>query len=82
MATLSQAVDLDFVAHAPSPSPLLLRYEAGGFNALHQDLRGAVFFPLQLVVVASARAGSATNGRNEFTGGEFLFCDQPGQAWA
>jgi hypothetical protein len=33
-----------------------LRYEAGGFNALHRDLRGDVFFPIQLAVVLSRRA--------------------------
>jgi hypothetical protein len=58
-----------------TPSPLLLRYETGGFNALHQDVRGTVFFPVQLVVVLSPRAESASH--DAFTGGEFLFCDQP-----
>jgi hypothetical protein len=60
-----------------TPSPLLLRYEAGGFNALHQDLRGEVFFPLQLVLVLSSRAVSEPHDANAFTGGEFLFCDTP-----
>lgn len=61
-----------------TPSPLLLRYEAGGFNALHQDLRGDVFFPLQLVVVLSPRAASGDDSDpGGFTGGEFLLCDQP-----
>jgi hypothetical protein len=55
-----------------TPSPLLLRYEAGGFNAPHQDLRGATFFPLQLVVVLSPRADSPTRHSDEFSGGEFL----------
>lgn len=60
-----------------TPSPLMLRYEAGGFNALHQDLRGEVFFPLQLVLVLSPRAVSEPHDANAFTGGEFLFCDTP-----
>jgi uncharacterized protein len=60
-----------------TPSPLLLHYETGGFNALHQDLRGEVFFPVQLVVVLSQRVESASREANAFTGGDFLFCDQP-----
>jgi hypothetical protein len=60
-----------------TPSPLMLRYEAGGFNALHQDIRGAAFFPVQLVIVLSPRAGSAAAHGAGFAGGEFLLCDQP-----
>src|SRR5262249_44832146 len=57
-------------------TPILLRYEAGGFNALHRDLRGAVYFPIQLAIVLSPllEDGEAGDG---FTGGEFLFCDVP-----
>lgn len=60
-----------------TPSPLLLRYEAGGFNALHQDVRGDVFFPVQLVIVLSPRVEEASGDALAFTGGEFLVCDQP-----
>lgn len=65
---------LDFLArcHAAGqkrPTPLLLRYETGGYNALHQDLYGEVAFPLQIVVFLSQP------GR-DYTGGEFLLVEQ------
>lgn len=37
------------------PTPLLLKYETGGFNCLHQDLYGDVFFPFQVVFVLNQR---------------------------
>ena len=51
------------------PTPLMLRYETGGYNCLHQDLYGQVTFPLQVVLVLS-RLG------HDFTGGEFLLVEQ------
>src|SRR5262249_45999341 len=58
------------------PTPILLKYGPGGFNALHRDLRGPVFFPIQLAVILSPRAegGAAAEG---FRGGAFLLCDVP-----
>jgi uncharacterized protein len=64
-------------AHAgqSKPTPILLKYGPGGFNALHRDLRGEVFFPIQMAVVLSPQASpSIPEG---FQGGEFLFCDVP-----
>ena len=51
------------------PTPLLLRYGAGGYNRLHQDLYGAVAFPLQVAVLLS-------NPERDFSGGEFLLVEQ------
>lgn len=63
-----------FLAHCrreeqTRPTPLLLRYRTGGYNRLHQDLYGAVAFPLQVVFLLS-RPGW------DFTGGEFLLLEQ------
>ncbi len=54
------------------PTPILLKYGPGGFNALHRDLRGSVFFPVQMAVVLSRR-----DEPGGFRGGEFLLCDVP-----
>lgn len=51
------------------PTPLILRYEAGGFNTLHQDLYGAVYFPFQ-VVFALSQPGK------DYEGGELVFTEQ------
>jgi hypothetical protein len=51
------------------PTPLILRYGAGGWNALHQDLYGDVVFPLQFAIALS-RPGI------DFDGGEMLFVEQ------
>jgi uncharacterized protein len=51
------------------PTPLVLKYEAGGYNCLHQDLYGELAFPLQVVFLLS-------RPDVDFTGGEFLLVEQ------
>ncbi len=51
------------------PTPLILRYGPGDWNALHQDLYGEVFFPFQVVIILD-RPGS------DFEGGQFVLLEQ------
>jgi uncharacterized protein len=62
-----------FLAHChahgqPRPTPLMLRYEKGGYNCLHQDLYGEIVFPFQIVIGLS--------NPDDYEGGELLLVEQ------
>jgi hypothetical protein len=67
--TLAEFLSICHQHKQTRPTPLLLRYKAGDYNCLHQDLYGEVAFPLQTACVLNQHA-------RDYTGGEFLLNEQ------
>ena len=67
--TLDEWLEACHAAGQTRPTPILLRYERGGWNALHRDLYGDKVFPLQVVINLSDPGA-------DHTGGEFLLVEQ------
>ena len=67
--TLEEWLDMCHAAGQEKPTPILLRYVADDWNALHRDLYGDLVFPLQVVI------GLDEPGVDH-TGGEFLTVEQ------
>jgi hypothetical protein len=67
-ATLDEFLARCHAAGQKKPTPLVLHYRAGDYNALHQDVYGEIGFPLQVLSVLSAPSA--------YDGGEFLLVTQ------
>jgi hypothetical protein len=68
-ATLEEFLATCHAAGQNRPTPLILRYQEGGYNALHQDLYGDVAFPFQALTVLSRKG-------EDFDGGESVLVEQ------
>jgi hypothetical protein len=67
--TLEDWLGLCHAAGQTKPTPLMLSYGAGDWNALHRDLYGDLVFPLQVVI-------NLTEPGVDYEGGEFLLVEQ------
>jgi uncharacterized protein len=67
--TLDEWLAMCHAAGQTKSTPILLKYETGGWNALHRDLYGDLVFPLQVVINLSDPGA-------DHTGGEFLLLEQ------
>jgi hypothetical protein len=68
-ATHEELIERCRQAGQERPTPLMLRYRKGDWNALHQDLYGEVYFPFQVLTVLS-------DPERDYAGGEFVLLEQ------
>jgi len=68
-STLNELHELCKVQGQVKPTVLILKYAESGFNTLHQDLYGEVYFPIQMVLFLS-------DPKEDYEGGEFVMTEQ------
>ncbi len=68
-ATLKELLTQCHTNNQLKPTPLILKYATKGFNTLHQDLYGEIYFPFQTVFFLN-------EPDKDYTGGEFVFTQQ------
>jgi hypothetical protein len=67
--SLAEWLEMCHAAGQIKPTPILLKYGEGDWNALHRDLYGELVFPLQVVI-------NLNDPGADHTGGEFLLYEQ------
>jgi hypothetical protein len=67
--SLTQLLELCHAQNQTRPTPLILKYGKGGYNTLHQDLYGEVYFPMQVVLFLN-------EPDEDYKGGEFVMIEQ------
>ncbi len=65
----TELIEQCHVQNQNRPTPLILRYGKGGYNTLHQDLYGEIFFPMQTVLFLDEPG-------KDYEGGEFVLIEQ------
>jgi uncharacterized protein len=64
--THAELLDRCAAAGQHRPTPLILRYGEGDWNALHQDLYGDVYFPFQILTILSPTHHRPNLGRSGY----------------
>lgn len=67
--SLPELLELCRSQNQQRPTPLILQYGKGGYNTLHQDIYGDVYFPMQLVLFLNEPG-------KDYQGGEFVLVEQ------